>query len=138
MGIVTAVITQDDLQSDGTRIVTYTYTWDTGKVVTIGPKSVPGTFDANADMLAQVANLEAQAAQEEIDTQVNLAHPPDYANPDKVPSEYQDQNDFDRRLLAAFMLEPNAHIFAAAYPFYQAMELRGGANANQRALYFVH
>jgi len=55
-------------------------------------------------------------------------------NPDKVP-EHQTQADFDRRVLGRIMLIDDAHAIYAAYPMFQAVEGRGGANANQRASY---
>lgn len=48
---------------------------------------------------------------------------------------HQTQAEYDRRALGFLMTETDAHKFLAALPFWQAVESRGGANANARAAY---
>jgi hypothetical protein len=55
-------------------------------------------------------------------------------SPEKVP-DHLAQNDYDRRVLGQAMTFTDIHWFYAAYPLFTAMELRGGANAGQRAGY---
>ena len=49
--------------------------------------------------------------------------------------EYQDQNDYDRLSLGKAMLITDIDDFHIRLPLFKAMELRGGANASQRAVY---
>ena len=76
--------------------------------------------------------IEAQQANREMSEQFGVAER--LENPDKV-SIYSTQADFDRRLLGLVMTIENAAVFIVSIPFFQAMEIRGGANANQRAAY---
>jgi hypothetical protein len=95
-------------------------------------KYVPVGFDTDADMLSMYAELDILLADKEINDALYQAEI--LNNPDKV-AIHQSQADFDRRVLGRLMQEENAHIVLAALPFFQAMELRGGANAGQRAAY---
>ena len=52
-----------------------------------------------------------------------------------IAPEYQDQNDYDRRALGKAMVGTDIDEFHAVLPLFKAMEGRGGANANQRAVY---
>ncbi len=56
-------------------------------------------------------------------------------NQDTVVPVFQPQSEFDLAVLTLFMKEADVHIFHASLPFFLAVETRGGANANQRALY---
>jgi hypothetical protein len=52
-----------------------------------------------------------------------------------IAPEYQDQNDYDRRSLGRSMLEESTDDFYLWLSLFKGMEVRGGANANQRASY---
>ena len=132
MAITSSETVLNELQSDGTRKVRFKYTFDTGLVLYWGPTFVPGATDVTALRTSLISQMEADAAETEIQEQVTVAE--GLENPDKT-AQYQTQADFDRRLLAHMMLVENAHHFYASYPFFQAVETRGGANANQRATY---
>jgi hypothetical protein len=55
-------------------------------------------------------------------------------NPDRV-AVHNTQAEFDLELLKLFMADPDVHTFDASVEFFEAVEARGGSNANQRALY---
>lgn len=134
MPVTSSEIIRDSVvDSAGRRVVTYLYTFHTGLTVLHGPKVVDSGFDADANLLALIPGIEQDRAWDEVIEQQKLTV--DLVNPDKVPPEYQDQNDFDRRLLGRMMMETDAHLFYASYPFFQAVEGRGGANADKRATY---
>jgi len=50
-------------------------------------------------------------------------------------AQYQDQDDYDRRALGHAMMISDINDFHDTLPLFLAMEVRGGANANARALY---
>ena len=130
MAIVSHAITSTP-QSDTRANAVYTFTDHVGATVTVN-KLVANAFDTDADALSMYPTIERQQASQEISEQFARAEL--WVNPDKV-AVYQPQSDFDRRLLGRLMTTPDVHTFNAAIPFFQAMELRGGANASQRALY---
>lgn len=85
-----------------------------------------------AERAAMTTTIEEQLAEQEVNDAVAQAELGN--NPDKV-AEHQPQADFDRRVLGRMMLFTDVHTFYAAYPMFQAVESRGGANKNQRASY---
>ena len=130
MSIVSHTVTTTK-QSETPVNAVYTFTDHVGVTVTVN-KLVANAFDTDTDALSMYAQIEQQQADREISEQLTLAER--WINPDKVPV-YQSQADFDRRLLGRLMTQWDVHTFSAGLPFFQAMELRGGANANQRASY---
>lgn len=130
--IISQRIIEDHEISKGRRYLRYEFTDHLGIEHPYGQKLVPSDFDADADLLAQVPVQDAILALQEITNAITQAE--SGINPDKV-SVHQDQSDFDRRVLGSIMINENAHTVLAAYPMFQAMEIRGGANANQRAVY---
>ena len=119
------------LQSSTRVNAVYTFTDHTSGTTTI-KKLVSNTLDTEADALSMYSLIESQLADAEITEQVSAAER--WENPDKV-AEHQSQADFDRRLLGRLMTFLDAHVVLAGLPFFQAMELRAGANAGQRATY---
>jgi len=130
MSIVSHTVTTTP-QSDTRVNAVYTFTDHIGGTVVV-TKLVANAFDTDADALSMYAQIEVQQADQEIIEQVGVAETE--INPDKV-AVYQSQADFDRRLLGRLMTILDAHVVYAALPFFQAVEGRGGANANQRASY---
>lgn len=111
--------------------VAYVFTDHLSKTITVR-KLVLNSLDTEADALDMYSGIEQSQADNEIVEAVGAAER--WENPDKV-AEYQSQSDFDRRVLGRLMTYLDAHIFYAGLPFFQAVELRGGANAGQRAAY---
>jgi hypothetical protein len=120
------------IPSGDRNYVTYEFVHDAGRVDRIN-KLVPSGFDTEADMVSMIPVLEQSAADAEVRDAVSRAE--QYQTPDLVPSLYQPQPDYDRRVLGRCMMFVDVQAFYAALPMWQAMELRGGANANQRAAY---
>lgn len=136
MSIVSSeTIADSHTQSDGTRYVTHYFTDHLGGVTKRGPHSVAGSdteteyavlrAGMEQSILNHLANQEIQAA---------IARAEQGLSVDAIP-DHQTQAEFDRRVLGRMMLIGDAHTFHNAYSFLQAVELRGGANANQRASY---
>jgi len=95
-------------------------------------RKVPLGFDTATDQATSAAAQEDSLYERELQGAISQAERG--LNPDRVP-DHQAQIEFDRRLLGRLMLILDAHTFYAALPFFQAVEGRGGANANQRAAY---
>ena len=130
MSIVSHTVTT--LPQSATRVsVYYTFTDHLG-VQTAIRSLVENAFDTEAAALSMYALLDEQDESAEIMRSFAVAE--EWKNPDRV-ADYQPQADFDRRLLARLMTVTDAQVFYAGLPFFQAMEARGGANANQRASY---
>ena len=132
MSIVSHRIISVSVQADERKRVQYGFTdhlaiehfWNRG--------TVDGALDLDADRVATIPQVETYLANQEVSDAVTLAE--NWQSPEKV-AEHQSQADFDRRVLSRIMMMLDAHAVNAAYPMFQAMELRGGANANQRATY---
>ena len=130
MAIISHAVTST-IPSGNRNYVTYEFVHDAGRVDRIN-KLVAQGFDTEADMLSMIPGLEASAADAEVSEAVSRAEA--YQNPDQS-AEYQPQPAYDRRVLGRCMMFVDVQAFYAALPMWQAMELRGGANANQRASY---
>lgn len=111
--------------------VTYVFTDHVGGESVVR-RLVDNGFDTEADALSMYEGIEQGQADNEILDAYSIVE--DGANPDKV-AVYQDQFDFDRRVLALVMTLDNANTFIGTIAFFQALEIRGGANAGQRATY---
>ena len=101
-------------------------------VVIIEESRVDVGHDTETDMLARIPVIEARQAEQEVTIAVNTAEMG--ISPDIVP-DYQLQSDYDRRALGQFMALADVHWFNEGRVLFLAMEARGGANANQRAVY---
>jgi hypothetical protein len=134
---ITSHSTESDnhTQSDGRRYVRHSFTDHLGVAHPYPSNKVEGGWSEPeylSERLRLVTLIEDDLAQKEVSEAVLLAETG--GNPDKVP-EHQPQESFDRRVLGRMMTNSDAHQFYAAYPMFQAVEGRGGANANQRAVY---
>lgn len=118
-------------EPNGTRLdVRYRFIDHLGVEIFVN-KLVAVGFDTEADMLALIPSIEKDQAEQEVT--VSVSNTEIGISPDIVP-DYQLQADFDRRALGQFMTL-NVEWFNQSYPLFLAMELRGGANAGQRADY---
>ena len=95
-------------------------------------KLVPAGFDTEADMLALIPGIEISQAEQEVTIAVNAA---EHGTTSDIVPDYQLQADYDRRALGQFMTIADVHWFNEGRVLFLAMEVRGGANANQRAVY---
>jgi hypothetical protein len=130
MAIISHTVTTSPQSATRVNVI-YTFTDHVDETVTVN-KLVANAFDTDADALSMYPQIEQQQADAEIGEQLAVAE--QWINPDKV-AVYQSQSDFDRRLLGRLMTQVDVHTFSAGLPFFQAVEGRGGANANQRATY---
>ena len=130
MSVVSHTVTTTPQSATRVNAV-YVFTDHIGGTTTIN-KLVANAFDTEADALSMYAQVEAQLADAEVGVAISAAEL--WNNPDKVP-DHQTQADFDRRVLGRLMTFLDAHVFLAGLPFFQAVETRGGANAEQRAVY---
>jgi hypothetical protein len=130
MSVVSHVVTTSP-QSATRMNVVYTFT-DHISGETVVTKLVPYAFDTEADALSLYAQVEQQLADTEISEAIAVAEA--YGNPETFPF-HQTQADFDRRLLGRLMTYLDAHVVYAGLPFFQGVEIRGGANSIQRAAY---
>lgn len=114
----------------------FEYDWHTGRSSRQKWRLASGT-DVDAFRLAQVPKVEVSQRKSEINNQVTIARKG--INPDKVPvhqegaTAEEEQQNFDRRLIAALMQETSVDVLIAALPFWTAQEGRNGNNNNIRA-----
>jgi len=130
MSIVSHTVTTSPQSATRVNVI-YTFIDHLG-VQTVIRSLVENAFDTEAAALSMYPLLEEQDASAEIMRAFAVAE--EWKNPDRA-ADYQPQADFDRRLLARLMTVVDVQVFYAGLPFFQAMEGRGGANANQRASY---
>ena len=130
MSIVSHTVTTSPQSSTRMNAV-YWFTDHIGGVTVVN-KLVANEFDTNSDALSMYPQIEIQLANDEIYHQFSIAE--NGENPD-INSVHSIQATFDRKLLGLVMTLSNAQIFLGSLLFYQALELRGGANSGQRAIY---
>ena len=111
--------------------VTVTFTMHTGETTEIY-KLVPVGYDIESEALSLYPTIEKQFAHKEVDDAIGGVSRK--ISPD-ITAQHNTQADYDRRVLGRTMLFENVHDFYFCLPFFQAVEVRGGANANQRATY---
>lgn len=130
MSITNRIIVDDSIQG-ANRIVQVDYYIHTGEILR-KRLNMLATDDPMTEAIANDQNVLDEMVEREVgDAVANIVNG---ASLDIV-SEHQLQADYDRRVLGRLMTETNSHIFGEAYTFFQAVESRGGANANQRASY---
>lgn len=135
MAIVNSYTKEGDPISATEKLVTHYFEDQFGKIYQRGPLQVPITETETEYAIARASiqvEIENALAKAEADNAVAQAE--NGVNPDKVPA-YQPQSDYDRRVLGRAMTIVDAHHFFVIYSMFQAVESRGGANANQRASY---
>lgn len=129
MSITSRVIVDDSTQT--TRTIVVDYIFHTDEVIR-KRFSIGLTDDAMTEAIANDQIVLDEMARHEIGTGMSLTE--QLLSPE-ILVQHQEQADYDRRILGRMMMVEDAHQFYAAYPFFQAVEARGGANANQRAAY---
>jgi len=90
-----------------------------------------GEFDEVAALATNAVWIESELPINEVRT--DAARYKDTGT-ERTP-EHQLQADYDRQVLRELMQEEDALAFANTLPFFRAIEIRGGANAAQRANY---
>ena len=129
MSITNRIIIDDTAKA--TRHIVVDYYIHTGEILR-KRLSIGLLDDAMTEAIAYDQNVLDEMARREVDYGVSLTAKD--ISPG-ITVEHQSQSDYDRRVLGRMMMEENIHYFLAAYSFFQAVELRGGANTNQRAAY---
>ena len=129
MSITSRIIIDDTAKA--TRHIVVDYYFHTDEVMR-KRLSIGLTDDAMTEAIAYDSAVLDEMEQREVSYGVSLTN--QGVSPD-ITVEHQPQADYDRRVLGRLMIESNIHYFLAGYSFFQAVELRGGANANQRAVY---
>lgn len=132
MSVSTHSTIQDSTQANGQRRLRYRYDFTQGDQIVYGPFLAASAFDDATDRAGRVTAIELDRAWKEVYNALDVAR--GYESPEKT-AEYQAQNDFDRRLLGVLMLEPDIYIILYSFPFFDAVQTRGGNNASQRATY---
>lgn len=131
MAIVNSYLERNRLLPEGQREVHEYHISSSGK-----SRRFIYTADIGTDpallMNNRVSQVEFDLAEEEVNTAIDELYKGN--SPDKVAEE-QSQADFDRRVLGRIMGIADAHLVLLAYPFFLAVQTRGGANNSQRATY---
>ena len=129
MSITNRIIVDDT--TSATRTIVVDYYIHTGEILR-KRLSIGLTDDAMTEAIDYDQNVLDEMARREVGYGIGLTSAE--ISPD-ITVEHQDQADYDRRVLGRMMMVVNINYFLAAYAFFQAVELRGGANAIQRAAY---
>jgi len=117
---------------NGTRIeVRYRFIDDGGSDYVMDRRVLQGT-DLDAYAVSIYTAIDDTLARREVSQSMALVR---NEQPPTDTAEFQPQADYDRRVLGRCMTLDDASQFFAAYPFFQAVELRGGANDAARAAY---
>jgi len=130
MSVTTRNIIDDSVNHHGQRSISVDYILHTGEIIRKKLK-LDVVDDANTVVIAN-DNLAITTAGF---NEVNYAVKQSTMGEITKMAIHQDQADFDRRVLGRMMIDENAHNLGNAYSFFQAVESRGGANANARATY---
>ena len=130
MPIVSSEIIEDRPNGTERRNVTEAHTDNVGKIHN-QRYSCPTVWDVDQELIDHAAQLDATLPTNESS---EAAGGVEFNDPDVTP-DYQTQADYDRRTLGFLMTETDSYILLQGLPFWQAVETRGGANANQRAAY---
>lgn len=137
MSIVSSeTIADAHTQIDGRRYITHYFTNHLGGVSKRGPKKIAGT-DTETEYAAERTALEPQILEQLANKEIQqaLSNIEFDQNYDNTNPQHQTQAEFDRRVLAQLMTIIDVHHFRNGLNFFQQIESRGGANANQRATY---
>ena len=129
MSITIRTIADDSTQA--TRHIVVDYTFHTGEILR-KRFSIGLVDDAMTEAIAHDQEVLDEMARREVGAGLSLA---EQGLSPEITVKHQPQADYDRRILGNMMLEINSHVFFAAYTFFQAVEGRGGSNANARASY---
>jgi hypothetical protein len=101
-----------------------------GEVVYSVRKLLPIGFDTDSDALSMYDQVWESLQGQEMGEAYEKAE--NRQNPDLVPSVYNPQVDFDRKLLGYVMTIEDPHKLNACLPFWQAVQPRNGNNRAQR------
>lgn len=72
MTIISSEITENSVQADGTRYVSFRYTFDNGDIVTFGSMQKPSDYDADAGLIAYATDAETAIVDREDSELVSL------------------------------------------------------------------
>jgi hypothetical protein len=132
MPIVTSVIARTINKPSGARGIHEEHTDANGVLHEYRYVAPPaGQWDEVAALAAHALEVEARIVRDEVKEDSKALK---NDQPERTPAE-QAQADYDRRMLAEFMQEEDAHVFLKGLEFFQAFEARAGANGPQRAAY---
>jgi hypothetical protein len=126
--LTSSVVTENNANGPNRIDVVEVHTDHTGKEYR-QRYSAPTGWDTIAELALHAARIEEGIITSEAE---NAAHTVDSIDIDITPV-YQTQVEYDRRTLGYLMLLTDNSKFLAGLLFFQAVELRNGANAGQRA-----
>lgn len=72
MTIQSSTITENNLQADGTRYISFQYVFTNGDVITFGSMQKPGDYDVGAGLIAYASMAEVQIVEREDSELVSL------------------------------------------------------------------
>lgn len=132
MSIVISQIVRIINKPSGNRGIYEEHTDDKGVVHSYRYNAPPaGEWDENAALSGNALKVEARIPRDEVAEDTKALK---NDQPERTPDE-QTQADYDRRVLAEFMQEEDAHVFLKGLDFFLSFEARAGSNAVQRAAY---
>ena len=141
MGIQSSEITENSVQSDGTRYISYRYTFQNGDIITFGSMQKPGDYDVDAGLIAHATEAEARIVEREDSELVSLidagTDPLDIipVHPDTDTASVRKRR-FRRKLLRLIASEGDLKVIRRIlYPVWYWLKFESGYTAQQIAGY---
>ena len=141
MTITSSEITENIVQSDGTRYISYRYTFQNGDIITFGSMQKPGDYDVDAGLIAHATEAEARIVEREDSELVSLidagTDPLDIipVHPDTDTASVRKRR-FRRKLLRLIASEGDLKVIRRIlYPVWYWLKFESGYTAQQIAGY---
>ena len=141
MGIQSSEITENSVQSDGTRYISYRYTFQNGDIITFGSMQKPGDYDVDAGLIAHATEAETSIVEREDSELVSLidagTDPLDIipVHPDTDTAAVRKRR-FRRKLLRLIAAEGDLKVIRRIlYPVWYWLKFESGYTAQQIADY---
>lgn len=141
MAIQSSEITENSVQADGTRYVSFCYTFDNGDVITFGSMQKPGDYDVGAGLTAYATEAESAIVEREDSELVSLidagTDPMDIApvHPTTDTAAIRKRR-FRRKLLRLIATEGDLKVVRRMlYPVWYWLKFESGYTAQQIADY---
>lgn len=141
MTITSSEITENNVQADGTRYVSYRYTFDNGDIITFGSMQKPGGYDVDAGLIAYAAIAETAIVEREDSELVGLIDAgidpmditPVHPTTDTASAR---KRRFRRKLLRLIATEGDLKVIRRIlYPVWYWLKFESGYTAQQIADY---
>ena len=141
MPITISEIIENNFQSDGTRYISYRYTFQNGDIITFGSMQKPGNYDIDAGLITYATKAETQIVKREDSELMGLINaginPMDIepAHP-STDTDIVKKRRFRRKLLRLIAMENDLKVIRKTlYPVWYWLKFESGYTSQQIADY---